>query len=121
MSNRAKSPNDPKLSDGRGWRGPCMAGGEGGGPEAGAVTATPVRCSAWLGVAVECKKTLIGEFGCWYGGLGKTSRKNLVIDVVAGDYEMAVLCRVVRKLRVMPLPVGHMLALQIGVRDAEDV
>ena len=49
QSERAKSPNDPKLSDGRGWRGPCMVGGEGGGPEARAVTATPVRCSAWLG------------------------------------------------------------------------
>ena len=28
-----------------------MVGGEGGGPEAGAVTARPVGCSAWLGVA----------------------------------------------------------------------
>ena len=48
---RAKSPNDPKLSDGRGWRGPCMAGGKAA-AEARAVTAAPVRCSAWLGVAV---------------------------------------------------------------------
>ena len=43
-------PNDPKLSDGRGWRGPC-AGGERRRQEAGAVTAAPVRCSAWLGVS----------------------------------------------------------------------
>ena len=46
------TPNDPKLSHGPRWRGPCMAGGEGGGPEAGAVTARPVGCSAWLGVGV---------------------------------------------------------------------
>ena len=25
---REETPNDPKLSDGRGWRGPCMAGGK---------------------------------------------------------------------------------------------
>ena len=43
-------PNDPKLSDGGGWRGPCMAGGKAA-AEARAVTAMPVRCSAWLGVA----------------------------------------------------------------------
>ena len=45
-----RKPNDPKLSDGRGWRGPCMAGGKVA-AEAGAVTAAPVRCSAWLGVS----------------------------------------------------------------------
>jgi hypothetical protein len=44
-----ESPNDPKLSDTRRWRGPCVGGGEGGGPEAGAVTAARVRCSARLG------------------------------------------------------------------------
>ena len=43
--------NDPKLSDGGGWRGPCMAGGKAA-AEARAVTAVAVRCSAWLGVAV---------------------------------------------------------------------
>ena len=37
------SPNDLKLSDTPGWRGPCAAGGEGGGQEAGAVTAGRVR------------------------------------------------------------------------------
>ena len=42
------TPNDPKLSDGRGWRGPCMAGGKAA-AEAGAVTHGAVRCSAWLG------------------------------------------------------------------------
>ena len=46
---QVKTPNDLKLSDGRGWRGPCMAGGEGDGQEAGAVTHGAVRCSAWLG------------------------------------------------------------------------
>ena len=45
----AKSPNDPKLSDGGGWRGPCMAGGKAA-AEARAVTAVAVRCSAWLGL-----------------------------------------------------------------------
>jgi len=45
-----KSPNDPKLSDGGGWRGPCMVGGKAA-VEARAVTAVAVRCSAWLGVA----------------------------------------------------------------------
>ena len=44
----AKSPNDPKLSDSRGWRGPCVVG-ERRRPEAGAVTAARVRYSAWLG------------------------------------------------------------------------
>ena len=44
-------PNDPKLSDGRGWRDRCVAG-ERRRPEAAGVTAAPVRCSAWLGVAV---------------------------------------------------------------------
>ena len=41
------TPNDPKLSDGGGWRGPCMAGGKVA-AEARAVTAVAVRCSAWL-------------------------------------------------------------------------
>ena len=48
------TPNDPKLSDGGGWRGPCMAGGKAA-AEARAVTAGAVRCSAWLGVAVICE------------------------------------------------------------------
>ena len=48
-------PNDPKLSDGRGWRGPCMAGGKAA-AEARAVTATPVRCSAWLGVRSDWRQ-----------------------------------------------------------------
>jgi len=44
---RVATPNDPKLSDGGGWRDGCA--GEGGG--AASVTAGAVRCSAWLGVA----------------------------------------------------------------------
>ena len=42
---RSESPNDPKLSDGGGWRDGCA--GAGGG--AASVTAVAVRCSAWLG------------------------------------------------------------------------
>ena len=38
----AETPNDPKLSDGGGWRDGCA--GEGGG--AASVTAAAVRCSA---------------------------------------------------------------------------
>ena len=45
---RVATPNDLKLSDGGGWRGPCMAGGKAA-AEARAVTAGAVRCSAWLG------------------------------------------------------------------------
>ena len=52
LGTRVATPNDPKLSDGGGWRGPCMAGGKAA-AEARAVTAGAVRCSAWLGVAVE--------------------------------------------------------------------
>ena len=51
---RVATPNDPKLSHGRAWHGPCA--GEGGWGrrrwEAWAVTRTPVGCSAWLGVGV---------------------------------------------------------------------
>ena len=45
-----KTPNDPKLSDGGGWRGPCLVGGKAA-AEARAVTAGAVRCSAWLGAS----------------------------------------------------------------------
>ena len=44
----ARTPNDPKLSDRRGWRDRCAAG-ERRRQEAAGVTAAPVRCSAWLG------------------------------------------------------------------------
>ena len=43
-----ETPNDPKLSDGGGWRAGCMAGGKAA-AEAASVTAGAVRCSAWLG------------------------------------------------------------------------
>ena len=46
-----KTPNDLKLSDRRGWRDRCVVGGKAA-AEAAGVTAAPVRCSAWLGVAV---------------------------------------------------------------------
>ena len=54
---KRKSPNDPKLSDGRGWRDRCAAG-ERRRPEAAGVTAAPVRCSALLGVADVGKEAL---------------------------------------------------------------
>ena len=44
--------NDPKLSDGGGWRDRCVVG-ERRRQEAAGVTAAPVRSSAWLGVADE--------------------------------------------------------------------
>ena len=43
-----EAPNDLKLSDRRGWRDRCAAGGKAA-AEAAGVTAAPVRCSAWLG------------------------------------------------------------------------
>ena len=46
---RVATPNDPKLSDGGGWRAGCTAGGKAA-VEAASVTAVAVRCSAWLGV-----------------------------------------------------------------------
>ena len=46
------TPNDPKLSDRGARRGTCMVGGKAV-AEAGAVTCGAVRCSAWLGVAVD--------------------------------------------------------------------
>jgi hypothetical protein len=45
---REETPNDPKLSDGGGWRAGCMVG-ERRRQEAASVTAGAVRCSAWLG------------------------------------------------------------------------
>ena len=47
---RVATPNDPKLSDGGGWRAGCMAGGKAV-VEAASVTAGAVRCSAWLAVS----------------------------------------------------------------------
>ena len=47
---RVAAPNDPKLSDGGGWRAGCMVGGKAA-AEAASVTAGAVRCSAWLGVS----------------------------------------------------------------------
>ena len=50
VGKRSESPNDPKLSDGGGWRAGCMVGGKAA-AEAASVTAGAVRCSAWLAVA----------------------------------------------------------------------
>ena len=46
----SEAPNDPKLSDGGGWRAGCTVE-ERRRQEAASVTAGAVRCSAWLGVA----------------------------------------------------------------------
>jgi hypothetical protein len=53
-SERVEAPNDPKLSDGGGWRAGCTAGGKAA-VEAASVTAGAVRCSAWLGASLEWK------------------------------------------------------------------
>ena len=55
-------PNDPKLSDGGGWRDPCMVGGKAA-AEARAVTAGAVRCSAWLGHVREILELSMFFFG----------------------------------------------------------
>ena len=56
---RVATPNDPKLSDGRGWRDRCVAGARRR-QEAAGVTAAPVRWSAWLGVTFN-----IAAFANW--------------------------------------------------------
>ena len=50
LGTRTEAPNDPKLSDGGGWRSGCVVG-ERRRQEAASVTAGAVRCSAWLGVS----------------------------------------------------------------------
>ena len=57
MKTLVATPNDPKLSDGGGWRAGCGVG-ERRRQEAAGVTAARVRCSAWLGVAVIWLKRL---------------------------------------------------------------
>ena len=56
------TPNEPKLSDRRSGRGTCMVGGKAV-VEAGAVTAEPVRCSAWLGDVGRLGIKLVDVFG----------------------------------------------------------
>ncbi len=61
---RVGAPNDPKLSDGGGWRAGCTVGGKAA-AEAASVTAGAVRCSAWLGVSGPLSVGFIkGDF-CW--------------------------------------------------------
>ena len=115
------TPNDPKLSDRRSGRGTCRWVARRWWSAAGAVTAEPVRCSAWLGVAVKIEKTLISEFGCWNTRLRKASGKDLVVDVVADDDEMRVFRRVVRPLRIMALAIRDVLSLHFGVWNAQDI
>jgi len=58
---RVAAPNDPKLSDGGGWRAGCAVG-ERRRPEAASVTAGAVRCSAWFGdVGLRSWKLKIGN------------------------------------------------------------
>ena len=56
LTRREETPNDPKLSDWRLGRDACVAGGKAA-AEAGGVTETPVRSSAWLGVCVDSRET----------------------------------------------------------------
>ena len=67
---RVATPNDLKLSDRRGWRDRCVAGGKAA-AEAAGVTAAPVRCSAWLGVAL------------WVGSLAKGRTNGEMLPPVA--------------------------------------
>ena len=64
---RGVAPNDPKLSDGGGWRGACptvertktaLNANTWRAKIARAVTAVAVRCSALLGVAVEFREVM---------------------------------------------------------------
>ena len=57
VDTRAQSPNDLKLSDRRSGRGTCRWAERGRWSAAGAVTAQPVRCSAWFGD--------VGFIGAW--------------------------------------------------------
>ena len=55
-----RTPNDLKLSDRRLGRDACAAGGKAA-AEAGGVTETPVRSSAWLGVAASRARAARGR------------------------------------------------------------
>ena len=57
---RVATPNDLKLSDRRLGRDACAAGGKAA-AEAGGVTETPVRSSAWLGVAASRARAARGR------------------------------------------------------------
>lgn len=88
-----KAPNDPKLSDWPRWRGPCTAGGEGGGQEAGAVTARPVRRSAWLGDGGSSGEDTEGTTASSHASLGSS-----VGGAVLG--------------KANPMPIGERAALE---------
>ena len=76
-------PNDPKLSDGGGWRGGCAVG-ERRRQEAAAVTAVAVRCSAWLGVSgrIGFWWLLRPAFGGWSSGSAVATTQAKVVNVV---------------------------------------
>ena len=61
IHSRVATPNDLKLSDRRSGRGTCRWVARRGRSAAGAVTAEPVRCSAWFGVAVIARKVVVKE------------------------------------------------------------
>ena len=83
------TPNDPKLSHGRSWRGTCVAvvaawwvAG------ACAVTAEPVGCSAWLGVADPSGKipkcdTVTADMEGWATGIATSSLHGLSDSLAA--------------------------------------
>ena len=85
------TPNDPKLSDGGGWRGPCMVGGKVA-AEARAVTAVAVRCSAWLGpwlTVLEYLKAIVScELALVVVSHGVSKLKNPIVALTSfGSYE----------------------------------
>jgi len=61
-----EAPNDPKLSDRRSGRGTCRRVERWGWSAAGAVTAEPVRCSAWFGDSGSCAEER-GEYSAFWG------------------------------------------------------
>ena len=69
------TPNDPKLSDGRGWRDRCVVG-ERRRQEAAGVTAAPVRCSAWLGVRSDLRQR-------WRGAAKRRSQITAALSTAA--------------------------------------
>ena len=75
------SPNDPKLSDGRGWRDRCEVGKRRR-QEAAGVTSAPVRCSAWLGVAAVAN---CPGCGAEPHSVGWTYRGRFVEQIMCGE------------------------------------
>ena len=84
VSENVATPNDLKLSDRRGWRDRCVAGGKAA-AEAAGVTAAPVRCSARLGVSVR-----LGTFEAW-NDLGGASTLDLDVSNCCTKFPVVVI------------------------------